>query len=342
MNSALVTPTVSASLGSIDQGQTSSLTSTAVTTGTSPYTYQWLQKAPGGSYSPISGATSPSYSFVTSGSTATGFWSFELQVTDATSAEITSNSVVVKVNAAPTVSVAPVGPVTLDVGQVQVFTATASGGSGALSYQWYLDAVAVGDNSVTYSYTVAGASHLVTCKVTDSASSPVTSLASNAVSITVNSALVAPSVSASLGSISQGQNSDLTSSSVTTGSSLYSYQWLWKAPGAGSFLLISGATSSSYSFVTSGSTAIGSWSFELQVTDAASASVTSNAVSVTVNTVPTVTVSPISWTMDMGQNTTFSAVASGGSGSYSSYQWYVGGSPQFGATSSTFSYAPLP
>ena len=53
------------------------------------------------------------------------------------------------------------------------------------SYQWYLDAVAVGDNSVTYSYTVAGASHLVTCKVTDSASSPVTSLASNAVSVTV-------------------------------------------------------------------------------------------------------------------------------------------------------------
>ena len=51
MNSALVAPTVSASLSTISQGQTSSLNSTSVTTGTSPYTYQWLQKAPGaGSY----------------------------------------------------------------------------------------------------------------------------------------------------------------------------------------------------------------------------------------------------------------------------------------------------
>jgi hypothetical protein len=339
VNSALVAPIVSASLGSISQGQTSSLTSSAVITGTDPYTYQWLQKASGGSYSPISGATSPTYSFVTSGSTSTGFWRFELQVTDAASAEINSNSVAVKVNAAPAVSVVPVGPVTLDVGQVQVFTATASGGSGALSYQWYSDSGLVGSNSVTYSYTAAGASHLVTCKVTDSASSPVTSLASNAVSVTVNPALVAPTVSASLGSISQGQTSSLTSLTVTTGSSPYSYQWFSKAPGAGSYLLISGATSPSYSFTTSGSTTVGSWSFELNVTDAASVSVTSNAVSVTVNSVPTVTVSPSSGTLDAGQSQVFRATASGGSGTYSSYQWYVDLVPQSG-TAVSFTYSP--
>ncbi len=48
----------------------------------------------------------------------------------------------------------------------------------------------------------------------------------------------------------------------------------------------------------------------------------------------------ISATVDVGQSQTFSATASGGSGSYTSYQWYVGGSPQSGQTASTFSFVP--
>ena len=52
---------------------------------------------------------------------------------------------------------------------------------------------------------------------------------------------------------------------------------------------------------------------------------TSTAASVTVNAAPTVTVSPSSWTMDVGQSKTFTATPSGGSGSYTSYQWYVNG-----------------
>ena len=47
VNPALVAPTVTPTPSTVEQGQTSSLTSTAVSTGTSPYTYQWLQKAPG-------------------------------------------------------------------------------------------------------------------------------------------------------------------------------------------------------------------------------------------------------------------------------------------------------
>jgi hypothetical protein len=255
VNPALVAPTVSASLGTVDQGQTSALSSTAVSTGTSPYSYQWLEEAPGAtSYSSISGATSSSYSFATSGSTTTGSYNFELKVTDSVGAVVTSS----------------------------------------------------------------------------------------AVSVKVDSALVVPTVSASLGTVDQGQTSALSSTTVTTGTSPYSYQWLEEAPGATSYLSISGATSSSYSFVTTGSTTTGTYSFELKVTDSASTSVavTSTAVSVAVNVAPTVSVSPTSWTMDIGQSKTFSATASGGSGSYSSYQWYVGGSAQSGKTASTFSYSP--
>jgi hypothetical protein len=136
----------------------------------------------------------------------------------------------------------------------------------------------------------------------------------------------------------------LTSTAVTTGTSPYAYQWYSKAPGLGSYSSIIGATSSSYSFVTSGSTATGTWSFELKVSDGAGASVTSNVVTVTVNaapTSPTVSVSPSSWTMVAGQSKTFSASASGGSGTYTSYQWYVNGVAQYGQTASTYTFAPV-
>ena len=53
-----------------------------------------------------------------------------------------------------------------------------------------------------------------------------------------------------------------------------------------------------------------------------------------------VSVSPSSWTMDVGQSKTFTATASGGSESYKSYQWYVDGAAQPGQTAQTFSYSP--
>src|SRR5271157_4528769 len=58
------------------------------------------------------------------------------------------------------------------------------------------------------------------------------------------------------------------------------------------------------------------------------------------NALPTVSVSPTSWVMDVGQSKTFTANPTGGSGTYSSYQWYVSGVSQSGATASTFSYSP--
>ncbi|MGA2683385.1 MAG: PKD domain-containing protein [Candidatus Bathyarchaeia archaeon] len=340
----MVAPTVSALLGTVDQGQTSTLSSTGVTTGTGPYTYQWLSKIGAGSYSSISGATSSTYSFVTSGSTTTGVWSFELQVTDSASTHVvvTSSGASVTVNVAPSITVSPTSW-TIDMSQSKTFTAAPSGGSGTYSsYAWYVDsALQGGQTASTFSYSPASTgSHSITVTVTDSLGA--TSPQSTAASVTVHSALVAPTASTSLGTVEQGQTSALSSTAVSTGTSPYTYQWLSEAPGAGSYSSISGATSSSYSFATSSSTATGTWSFELRVTDSAGtpAVVTSAAVSVVVNSGPTVTVSPSSWTMDMGQSKTFTATASAGSGSYTGYQWYVGGVSQSGATSSTFSYSP--
>ncbi len=216
---------------------------TAVTSGGSgALSYQWYLAG-----SAVSGQTGLTYAFTAS---SAGTPMIYCKVTDHSTPPVTvqSNTPSITVAASPTVSVAPIGPLKMDVGQVQVFTAASLGGSGTIHYQWYVGSGSVGTDSSSYTYTASGSSASITCKVTDSASSPATSVASNAVSITVNPALVAPTVSASLGSISQGQTSSLTSSSVSTGSSPYLYQWLSKAPGAGSYSPISGATSSSYIF----------------------------------------------------------------------------------------------
>ena len=328
-----LTVSVSPGLWNMDVGQSKMFTASA-SGGSGNYTsYQWYV---GGSAQSGQTASTFNYSPGTPGS-----YSITATVTDNTSTtSAQSPAASVNVAASPTVSIAPTGTFTMDVGQTQAFTATPSGGSGTVHYQWYVGAGTVGTDSSSYTYTASGTSASVTCKVTDSASTPVTSPASNAVSVTVNSALVAPTVTPTPSTVTQGQTCSLTSSPVSTGTSPYTYQWLEQAPG-GSYVNV-GTNSGGYSFVTSSSTATGSWNFELQVTDAAGAHVTSAAASVTVNSVPSVIVSPASWIMDVGQSKTFSASPSGGSGSYPStgYQWYVGGSAQSGATSLTFNYSP--
>jgi YVTN family beta-propeller protein len=96
----LASPTVSASQTRILQGQTAVLEVALLTTGTSPYAYQWFVEAPNATnFQPISNATSSNYNFTTTTSTAAGNWSFMLQVTDATGAAVNSTATQVTVNA---------------------------------------------------------------------------------------------------------------------------------------------------------------------------------------------------------------------------------------------------
>ncbi len=96
-------------------------------------------------------------------------------------------------------------------------------------------------------------------------------------------------------------------------------------------------------------TSSGSYTAYLKVTDAASTSnvVTSNTVPVTANEPPSVSILPISATLDVGQSQPFSSIVSGGTSPYS-YQWYLylptfGSEVPFpipGATGSTWTYTP--
>jgi hypothetical protein len=163
----------------MDVGQSKTFNATA-SGGSGNYTsYQWYVD---GTAQSGENASTFSYSPGSSGS-----YSITLTVNDslgATSAQ--SSAASVNVSASPTVSITPVDPVTLDDGQSQVFTATPSGGSGSLSYQWYLDDGIVSDaTGSTYSFNRSTGLYSVTCKVTDNASTPVTTQ-SNTVSVTVN------------------------------------------------------------------------------------------------------------------------------------------------------------
>jgi hypothetical protein len=342
VNSALIAPTLTASKGNIDQGQVPILNSATVSTGTSPYSYQWYSMPPGASsYLAISGANSSSYSFVSTNSTAVGVWSFKLNVTDSATIPITvtSTNVSVTVNVVPTVSISPVTS-TLDVGQSQLLTTRPTGGSGNYTaYQWYVNSSAqTGQNGAMLNFSAtAPGSYLITVTVTDSLGW--TSSLSNASVIVVNPALVAPTPNATSLTIDQTGTSTLTIT-VTTGTPSFSYQWFVKAPSAASYSVVNGSTSSNYNFATSLSTATGSWSFLVQVTDATGSSINSTATAVLVMVYPFVFVSPGFASLNVGQSQQFIATPSGGSGNYTSYQWYVNGVAQAGKTESVFNYSP--
>ena len=323
---------VSPSLLTMDIGQTETFSATPSGGSGTYLSYQWYVDGVA-----QSGETASTLAFAPISATT---YSVAVTVDDTSGAtSAPSTFATVTVNDSPTVSIAPDSSI-IDVGQVQTFTANSIGGSDMIHYQWYLDSSAVGPDSESYSYFAEyEASQLVTCKVTDSASNPVTSPASNAVSVKVNSALVAPTVTTASSIVDQGQSSRLTSTSIATGTSPYTYQWFKKAPSSSTYSLINGASLSSYSFDTSSSTTPGTWRFKLQVTDAAGATVNSNVVPITLNAEPVVSVSPSMLTMDIGQTHLFTSSAFRGSPPYS-FQWYLNGTLISGATNSTYVFTP--
>lgn len=259
----------------LNMGQSQTFSS-SVTGGSSPQTYQWYLNN-----SAVPGATNINWLYTP---TSAGSYSVYLNVTDAFNYVAQSNIVSdIKVSpAVPSVSVAP-SSWTMNADQMKVFTASASGGSGSYSsYQWYVGGVAQsGATSSTFNYAPSSAgSDSITVTVTDSLGT--TSPQSSAAMVTVNSKLLAPTANASPDIVSQGQTTSLYVSSLTTGSTPYTYQWFSKV-GTDAYSLVSGGTSSTYNFATSSSTSAGSWSFIVQVTDSTGASVNSTATSVTVN-----------------------------------------------------------
>ena len=102
---SLIAPRISVNPTTLDSGHSAMLsTTTPFSGGTSPYTCQWLAKAPGGGYVDLGASFSCNAGGSPTVSTGTlstvGAWSFELQVRDSTGASATSSAVAVTVNTA--------------------------------------------------------------------------------------------------------------------------------------------------------------------------------------------------------------------------------------------------
>ena len=155
------------------------------------------------------------------------------------------------------------------------------------------------------------------------------SVTSNQVSLTVNPAGVAPTITAQPANQTVTAGQTATFSVVSNGTAPLSYQW--QKNGA----TIAGATLSSYTTPATTSADNGA-TFVVVVTNAVG-NVTSNTATLTVSSAavaPTIEAQPANETVMVGQAATFSVVA-GGTAPLS-YQWQKNGANIGGATSSSY------
>jgi hypothetical protein len=154
-----------------------------------------------------------------------------------------------------------------------------------------------------------------------------------AVKLTITISAVLPALSVTISPSSATLDvghSQLFKSSVTGGTSPYTYQWYLNGAS------VSGATKHAWTFTP---TSAGFYTVYVKVTDSAGMHATSNTATVTVNRRLSVSISPSSVDMRVGESKLFTSTVSGGTSPYS-YQWYLNGILVSGATSSKWTFTP--
>jgi PKD repeat protein len=257
----------------ISSGQTATMTVTA-NGGTGTLTYQWYQGSSGTTTNPINGATSASYT-TPALKVTTSYW---VQVKDGAGNTANSNTATVTVVSTLTITTQPVSQ-TIISGQTATMTVAATGGSGTLTYQWYLGSSGTTTNpisgAINASYTTpaltATTSYWV--QVKDGAGNTANS---NTATITVAPALTITTQPVSQ-TILSGQTATMTVA-ATGGSGTLTYQWYLGSSGT-TTNPVSGATSASYTTPALTTTT----SYWVQVKDGAGQTASSNTATITVS-----------------------------------------------------------
>jgi len=305
----------------VTAGQTA--TFSVVASGTAPLSYQWQKNGAN-----IAGATATSYTTPAT-TTADSGATFDVVVTN-TAGSATSNAATLTVNPAPVAPAITTQPVnqTVTAGQTATFSVVASG-TAPLTYQWQKNGVniagATATSYTTPATTTADSGATFDVVVTNTAGSAT----SNAATLTVNPAPVAPAITTQPVNQTVTAGQTATFSVVASGTAPLSYQW--QKNGAN----IAGATATSYTTPAT-TTADSGATFDVVVTNTAG-SATSNAATLTVNpapVAPAITTQPVNQTVTAGQTATFSVVASGTAPL--SYQWQKNGANIAGATSASY------
>ena len=314
------------------KSQTVTVGSTAsfsvVAAGTAPLSYQWSKSG-----AAISGATSSSYTTPATVSTDNGS-TFAVKVANAAGSQ-TSNTATLTVNIPPVITTQPQSQ-TVTAGSTATFKVVASG-TAPLSYRWSKNGRIISgatNPSYTTPATVSGDNGAkFTVRVTNVAGSQT----SNAATLKVTTAAVAPTITTQPQSQTVTAGSTATFSVVATGTAPLGYQWFKNGTA------ISGAVGSSYTTPATVSTDNGS-TFVVKVSNVAG-SQTSNAATLTVSGASaTVTLSPRRAAVTTGVGLTFTATVTGSANT--AVNWSVdgvaGGSSTVGTISTGGVYSPPP
>ena len=194
--------------------------------------------------------------------------------------------------------------------------------TGATGYQWQFNGT-----------TISGATNstLTLPAVTTSQQGSYTVVVSNGNgSVTSNAAVLAvntaPAISTQPQSQSVNAGASVTFTVVATGSPAPAYQWQFNGTA------VSGATSASYAIASAQASNAGSYTV---VASNTAGSVTSNAATLAVSTVPVMTTQPQSQTVNAGASVTFTTAATGSP----AYQWQFNGAAVSGATNASYTIA---
>jgi hypothetical protein len=246
----------------------------------------------------------------------------------------TSNAItmVVTTTVTPSVSIGA-SATTICSGTNVIFTATPANGGTTPSFQWKLNGGNVGTNSATYQNAGLTNNDVVTVVMTSSLTC-VTQLTatSNAITMTVNST-VAPSVSiaASATTICSGTNVIFTATPVNGGTP--SFQWKLNGGNVGT-------NSPSYQNAALANNDVITVVMSSSLACASPNTATSNAITMTVTSqlTPSVSIAASATTICAGTNVTFTATPA--NGGVPSYQWKLNGA-NVGTNSATYQNAAL-
>jgi hypothetical protein len=336
-----------------DVGQSVTFT-TSNTPGSGTDTYQWYNTT-GNTPQLISGANSP-YLVINAinANSKTGSFTYNVVITDSNKGTGTSTASLT-VNSVPTIN--QLSPITIDGGQVPVYTASVNGGTGSFTYFWTL-----GNGLTPYSSYCQQSNAVCQMTATNTGNSPITSyvtLSANDIgtspgaippantqidtaTVTINPELTysatVPMVSNSI--LDLGQTETITANAPTTGTSPYTY-YLESSSDGSSYSSVNNAkcvSSASGATCTYIPANTGSRYYEVKVIDNAPGAhenaLSSNSVLVTVNSALPSTSSAPTVTSPHDANQIFSISAilpDGGTPELNYYFTYstVSGSGQF-------------
>ncbi len=304
VSAALSTPTVVASVTTLDVGQSVTLSSSVVG-GSTGYTYAW-SKLPVGC---LSGNTAV-LNCVPTGVGA-GTFGVSVTVTDSNGVSLTSLAVMLTVSTDPTISVPTASSTSLDVGQSVDFTSTATNGTGlASTIAWQgLPAGCTSSDAFTLTCTPTNpGTYAVSVAITDSNGMTVTS---GTTALYVFRTLGTPTLDSSISTLDAGQAVTF-SVSVSGGSTPLTYAWSGLPTGC-----VTGNTAA----LTCNPLALGTFTVSVNVTDANGVTHVSNSAKLVVSqhlSPGSLTLTP--GTLDLGLATNLTVTVSGGSGGLS-YQW---------------------